>query len=413
MGFWGVIVRAVTAFVLLFVVLLESGCTIWDKETRNRGGYLDYVLDEHWMQADSKRMRALRAFAIEVSLARIASVSNQTQNGRDVLAAQIKSTTTSFIPVYACAIAPLPTEDKGTEKNPCFYYDSAMVDYTTGLFNLAMSALPVDDAKNLINTLPASAVSPIAWSELLHALLVIGRDAITLGRVAGALYRDTVELEVQLWLATPAIDTRPAPYNVTEEKVAHLREVYARGNDDMPEWLGQIEALHNLKLEPYPDPVFFNKLNLLLNYVCTLLTKDATACQVEDFNAALAKQPPAVQKLAAAAKAATPAIPKPAPIKSSLGSDPNRDYLKRYLQTTVPGLNDRLAALQTIFENNPQVAAAIKQDEGSDPPPPTMIVVDADKYKDARSLIVPAACANGLFKTVTSDPKLQSQACTQ
>jgi hypothetical protein len=183
----GAFVRIVASVVVCFVVLLGSGCTVWQKETTNRGGYLDYVLDQHWMQADSKRMRALRAFAIEVSLARIAAVSNQTQNGRDVLAARIKSTTTQFVPVYMCAIKNIPTRTVGTEKDPCFYYDSAMVDYTTGLFDLAMAALPIEDAKNLINTLPASAVSPIAWADLLHALLVIGRDAISVGRVAGAL----------------------------------------------------------------------------------------------------------------------------------------------------------------------------------------------------------------------------------
>ncbi len=65
-------------FISIFVVLsllLNSGCAIYEKETTNRGGYLDYVLDEHWMKADSKRMRALRAFAMQVSLTRVASVS--------------------------------------------------------------------------------------------------------------------------------------------------------------------------------------------------------------------------------------------------------------------------------------------------------------------------------------------------
>jgi hypothetical protein len=64
--------RRVVAFLVLVAVLLNSGCAIYEKETTNRGGYLDAVLDDHWMKADSKSMRALRAFAIQVSLARIA-----------------------------------------------------------------------------------------------------------------------------------------------------------------------------------------------------------------------------------------------------------------------------------------------------------------------------------------------------
>jgi hypothetical protein len=286
-------VRVVIAFLLLFVGLIESGCTIWDKETTNRGGYLDYVLDQHWIQADSKRMRALRAFAIEVSLARIASVSNKNQSDRNVLATRIGSTTTQFLPVYGCAMRDLPTAQAGTEKGPCFYYDSAMVDYTTGLFDLAMAALPIADAKNLVNAIPTSAVSPIAWADLLNALLVIGRDAISLGRVAGGIYRDTIELEVQLWLATPAIDKRPPPYNVTAAQVEPLREIYERGNDDMPAWIAQIAALRSQGLEPYPDPAFFDKLNDLLNYVCDLITKDPKVnptCKTNNLAQALTNQ---------------------------------------------------------------------------------------------------------------------------
>ncbi len=35
-------------------LLLNSGSAIHENETTNCGGYLDYVLDEHWLKADSK-----------------------------------------------------------------------------------------------------------------------------------------------------------------------------------------------------------------------------------------------------------------------------------------------------------------------------------------------------------------------
>jgi hypothetical protein len=272
-------VRIVVLFVVGLVALLGSGCTVWQKETTNRGGYLDYVLDQHWFQADSKRMRALRAFAIEVSLARIASVSAKNQTDRVVLATRIGLATKQFYPVYNCAIRDIATTP-GTESGPCFFFDSAMVEYTTGLFDLAMVALPIEDAKNLVNAIPTSTVSPIAWGDLLNALIVIGKDAISLGRVAGALYRDTIELEVQLWLATPAIDKRPPPYKVTEADVAQLRAIYAQGNDDMPAWFAAMATLRNRGLEPYPDPNFFTTLDLLLRYMCGQISSDASAtCQ--------------------------------------------------------------------------------------------------------------------------------------
>jgi hypothetical protein len=267
--------RRVVAFLVLVAVLLNSGCAIYEKETTNRGGYLDAVLDDHWMKADSKSMRALRAFAIQVSLARIASVSAKNESDRQLLAIRIGALTKRFLPIFDCAFDnnPLP----GAGRDPCFYYDSAMVDYSTGLFDLAMIALPIEDAQKLVNVVTASFVNPINIADLLSTLLQIGKDAVKYGRVVGALYRDTVELEVQLWLATPAIDNRPPPFQVTEVHVAALREIYARRNDDMPAWLAQMAALRAQGLEPVPQRRFFVQLAGLMNYICNLITKDTHA----------------------------------------------------------------------------------------------------------------------------------------
>jgi hypothetical protein len=269
--------RGVVAFFALVAVLLNSGCAIYEKETTNRGGYLDAVLDDHWMKADSKSMRALRAFAIQVSLARIASVSAKNESDRQLLAIRIGALTKRFFPIFDCAFNSnrLP----GAGKDPCFYYDSAMVDYSTGLFDLAMIALPIEDAQKLVNGVTGSFVNPINIADLLSTLLQIGKDAVKYGRVVGALYRDTVELEVQLWLATPAIDNRPPPFRVTETHVAALREIYARGNDDMPAWLAQMAALRAQGLEPVPQRRFFVELAGLMNYICNLITSDPYTLQ--------------------------------------------------------------------------------------------------------------------------------------
>src|ERR1700674_4919009 len=266
--------RIAVSIVLLFAMLLNSGCAILEKETTNRGGYLDYVLDEHWLKADSKAMRALRAFAIQVSLARVASVSAKNESDRQLLAIRLGALTKRFIPIYLCAFNTNPLGVPGARNDPCFYYDSAMVDYSTGLFDLAMIALPVDDAKKLLATVTGSAVNPINVIDLLTTLLQIGKDALKYGRVVGALYRDTVELEVQLWLGTPPLDNRPPPFRVTPADIQPLSDVYARGNDDMQAWLAEMAALRARGLEPLPQPKFFGELAGLLNYMCDLITKD-------------------------------------------------------------------------------------------------------------------------------------------
>jgi hypothetical protein len=269
--------RIVVVVFVMFALLFNGGCAIYEKEVSNRGGYLDAVLDDHWMKADSKGMRALRAFAIQVSLARIASVSAKNESDRQLLAIRIGALTKRFQPIFACAFDTNPLGVPGAENDPCFYYDSAMLDYSTGLFDLAMVALPVEDARRLVTTVTGSFVNPINIVDLLNTLLQIGKDALKYGRVVGALYRDTVELEVQLWLATPAIDNRPPPFQVTEAHVAALREIYSRRNDDMASWLAAMGALRGQGLEPMPQRRFFVELAGLMNYLCNLITKDPAA----------------------------------------------------------------------------------------------------------------------------------------
>jgi hypothetical protein len=441
---WGRFVRIVVSISLWLVIVFSSGgCTIIQQETTNRGGYLDYVLDQHWFKADSKRMRALRAFAIQVSLARIASVSAKNDSERQLLAIRIGATTKQFLPVYNCAIKPDPADTPGTEKGPCFYFDSAMVAYSTGLFDLAMTALPIDDAKNLVNTVTGTiaAPNPVAFGTLLNALLVIGRDALNYGRIVGGLYRDTIELEVQLWLATPSIDDRPPPYRVTEADVSALRAIYAGGNDNMPAWIATIATLRSQGLEPLPDPVFFSELGGLMKYICDLITKDATASNLCKANLPTTMAPPAAAvgpatpvsigpanpappaptpKPAAVVSPPNPAppvsnpppvasnpppadsnpapvTPSPAPVSVDRGTDPERTILMTYLHVG-PKANQNLMQLVAL----PAIHAEILQDQGAGPIPPLFIIVDTVKYAPARKLMVQAGCQQGLFQKVNN-----------
>ena len=284
--------RLVAWVVVWCTVILGGGCAIWEQETTNRGGYLDHLIDDRWIKADSKSMRALRAFAIQVSLARIASVSAKNDSDRQLLAIRIGATTKRFLPVYACGFEKNPLSVFGAEQDPCFYYDSAMLDYSTALFDLAMVALPVDDAKRLMNSVTGSFVNPLNIADLLNSLLTIGKDALKYGRVVGALYRDTVELEVQIWLATPEIDNRPFGNRVTEAHVAALREIYSRGSDDMPAWISAIAALRSAGIEPVPHPKFVNQLGGLMKYICDLITTEADASKACKAGLPTTLQPP-------------------------------------------------------------------------------------------------------------------------
>jgi hypothetical protein len=250
--------RWLTSLCALLIATAVGGCAIIEAEKDNRGGFLDKAADDLWMKADSKKMRALRALAIEASLARIAMISPKSAPDRTLLARRIGETTKRADVVRKCAfVQPLIAGQAANE--PCFFFDSVMVDYENALFDLALVALPIDDARNLLTRVTGGvasvAINPL---ELVQTLLDIGREAFRVGRVVGAIYRDTLELEVQVWLASPGI----------EDLVAGLRSEYDRGNDDILAWRGHIAALRALGLEPVPDQRFIKQIYILLEYIC-------------------------------------------------------------------------------------------------------------------------------------------------
>jgi hypothetical protein len=261
----------------LFLALWTGGCAIIEAEKDNRGGFLDQAADDVWMKADSKKMRALRAVTIEASLARIAMITPKSAPDRALLARRIGETTKRADFVRQCAFRQGP--------QPCFYFDSVMVDYENALFDLALVALPIDDARNLL-TRVAGGVASVSVNplELVQSLLDLGREAFRLGRVVGAIYRDTLELEVQVWLQSPAAQAAepgpgvPPEYVITAEKVAPLAAAYFRGNDNIPVWRAAIADLRAQGLEPVPDGRFILQIYGILTYICgQIVTKEDPA----------------------------------------------------------------------------------------------------------------------------------------
>lgn len=247
---------------------MVGGCTVIDKELNNRGGYLDYLADD-WFKADSKKMRVVRAVALEVTLARLAIIAPKSNKDRALLARRIGDASSEGILAANCAFS---------SGQPCFYFDSIMVDYVGALYQLALAALPIDDAHKLLNRLEGDIVgtNPV---DLMFALIDLGREALRYGQVAGAIYRDTIEMEVQVWLDTPAQnqDTIPVAYRVTEDTVKTLRDIYNRGNDDLEAWKAQLAALHAKGLEPIPTWQRLTTLFGLVGYLCKQITTDSGA----------------------------------------------------------------------------------------------------------------------------------------
>jgi hypothetical protein len=211
-----------------------------------------------------------------------------------MLAIRIGNATMRARYLIECGFGNNPATGGSVDRDPCFYFDSLMVDYTTALFDLAMVAFPVEDSKNLITIIAGGITGPVAAVDLLNALVSLAQEAFKYGRVIGAIYRDTVELEVQVWIASAGAPQTNVPpqYRVTPAAIQPLQQIYGRGNDDMVSWVAQMKALRDAGLEPVPDIHFINELTSLLKYLCGLVvsTTDpaSTTCTGEKPAAAAA-----------------------------------------------------------------------------------------------------------------------------
>jgi hypothetical protein len=294
--------RWLASICALFIGMSVSGCALIEAEKDNRGGFLDLTADRLWMKADSKKMRALRAVAIEASLARIAMIAPKSAPDRALLARRIGETSKRADVVRKCAFLQTTSLIRGQRPDePCFFFDSVMVDYENALFDLALVALPIEDAKNLITRVSGGIASiSVNPMELIQTLVDLGREAFRYGRLVGAIYRDTMELEVQVWLASPqfANDERargmPEEFVVTNDRVAGLRAAYVRGNDNIPAWRAEIAALRADGLEPVPHSRFILEVYSILTYICGQIVNEKDPAFAECTQPALITNFPVV-----------------------------------------------------------------------------------------------------------------------
>lgn len=249
---------------VLALALWVGGCGIVRQELDNRGGYVDYLADKYWWKADSKKMRALRAYALHTAIARIAMISPKGAAERNQLAYQIGSAGMYAQQLVKCAY--------DTVGEPCFYFDSIMVDYVNALYTAAVAALPLEDAQKLISNITGGIAGTAGAVDILHALIKLGADAVRYGTVTAALYRDSLELEVQVWINSP---NEPGSL-VTPRDIAELEAIYATGRDDIPAWNAQIAALLANGLEPTPNRRYLARLFQLMSYACKQITTDET-----------------------------------------------------------------------------------------------------------------------------------------
>lgn len=167
---------------IIFLSISLSGCGIVtktiDTELSNPGGVIDVAADK-LLVANSPSMRVVRGYAVTTSLSAIALEANLDSAGREAAASQVRVALKALKKASECA-------SKGVPDN-CVYFDSKMLDVNQAIYRLALTALPVEEVKQLLD-------SPLNAANAIDALLDFGKRAIKSGLRVFAVVRDISEL---------------------------------------------------------------------------------------------------------------------------------------------------------------------------------------------------------------------------
>lgn len=210
-------------FLAIMIAMPLVGCSFFENELNNRGGYIDYKLDQHWWVADTKPMRVLRAYVLVGSVARLAQTRYKTQ--REGIVQKVNSAVAVAADAFNCAYS---------EPGRCVYFDERMAELEVAVLQLLSEVIAnndkelfegvnkqftdtfpllkgVDSMSKLISTVTSTAELAVSASQAIQSIFMLGQNAYFRGRRLGALYRDSIELQMVAVLTS--LDTMCAVKN--------------------------------------------------------------------------------------------------------------------------------------------------------------------------------------------------------
>ncbi len=191
---------------MMVSILVLPGC---GSELNNHGGWLDAKLDHKWMVADTKQMRVLRAYVLIGSIARMAQTKYPSE--RELIVKHVNVAVQVVSDAYYCAYM---------QPGRCVYFDERMAEAEVAALRLLVAVLSdkedeelfeaiskqasktfpllkaVDSLTKLVDAVTSTGELAINAAQLIKSVVQAGQMAYFQGRRLGALYRDSIELQM-------------------------------------------------------------------------------------------------------------------------------------------------------------------------------------------------------------------------
>lgn len=296
------------AFLAVAASLAVSGCAALKSEFDNRGGFSDYLLDQFWFKADTKKLRVLRSYVLVGSLARLAS-NRMNKRERTVMAAHVSAAVAAANDAFECAYI----------LQFCSFFDDRMAELDKALLRIAILALDDADNEKLMKVVKARILEKTTagqtinlvgkWidastatintaaklSSIASSLLEFSGSYVDQFHKLGALYRDAIELDMLVVLAslgrdcqtsgtpTPATPTTFTQWQAkwdangqkpTQDQVCktfdEAMKAYQGGSGSVTTWREYLKGLGqtNYLMRIVPEPIHFVQASDLIFRAC-------------------------------------------------------------------------------------------------------------------------------------------------
>lgn len=287
--------------------LLCQGCAIYASEFHNRGGFSDHLMDHYWFKADTKELRVLRSYSLIGALLRV-SVKNLTKTEREILAKHVDEAARRTEEAFACAYS---------YETICPFFDERLAAVDRSLLQIAVIVISNDEnevlfddvkdklfettalgqltkaASGAIDVVTTTATAAVKLGDVASSLLKIGKTALETGQRFGAVYRDSIELDLLVTISSMRkLCEFYTDGGYGESKLEacsyrdHGRSVYALGSGNIKEW---VAYLNNVSAQPHlnrliiPSSRHFIAVSDLIYRACGEIMDDSaeqkTKCQ--------------------------------------------------------------------------------------------------------------------------------------
>jgi hypothetical protein len=232
-----------------------AGCSFVSLELNNRGGYIDATLDERWIIADTKPMRLLRAYVLVGSITRLAQTKYESE--RELIVRHVNTSIKVASDAYYCAYA---------QPGRCVFFDERMVELEVAVLRLLVTVLSskddeelfealgkeisdtfpmlkaVDSLNGFVDAVTSAGEAAVNAGKAIQAVLKVGQSVYFKGRRLGALYRDSIELNMIAVMSS--LDTMCAIRTGTFVRYSEARARYETSHELDPNRLWAINNFY-------------------------------------------------------------------------------------------------------------------------------------------------------------------------